>query len=87
MYRCTCTKYGTYTLNTEHGTHTLEDVTIEKDLRVLIDPELNFENHIYSKIKTANKMLAIIKRNFQNLDSDSFLMLYKPVGEMVRSLV
>ena len=68
---------GTYTLNTEHGTHTLEDVTTEKDLGVLIDSELNFENHIYSKIKTANKMLAIIKRNFQNLDSDSFLMLYK----------
>ena len=44
---------------------------------MLIDSEFNFENHIYSKIKTANKMLANIKRNFQNLDSDSFLMLYK----------
>ena len=53
---------STYSLNTEHGTHTLEDVTIEKDLGVLIDSELNFENHIYSKIRTANKMLAIIKR-------------------------
>jgi hypothetical protein len=49
----------------------------EKDLGVVVDEKLKFENHIYNKIKTANKMLWIIKRNFKYLDNNDFIKLYK----------
>jgi ribonuclease P/MRP protein subunit RPP40 len=53
-----------------------------KDLGVNIDSELHFKDHIYDKINKAYQMLGIIKRNFCDLDTFSFLMLYK---SMVRS--
>jgi hypothetical protein len=49
----------------------------EKDLGIVVDEKLKFEDHIYNKIKTANKMLWIIKRNFKYLDNDDFIRLYK----------
>ena len=48
-----------------------------KDLGILIDSELSFVNHIYDKINVARKMLGVIRRNFIDLDIDSFLLLYK----------
>ena len=42
-----------------------------------MDCDLSFENHIYDKIKMANKMLGIIKRNFFGLDKFTFVMLFK----------
>ena len=49
---------------------------------ITIDPELNFKEHIYGKIKQAFSILAIINRNFFNLDKDTFKLLYK---SLVRS--
>jgi len=49
---------------------------------VWIDSDLSFDDHVYEKIKMANKMLGIINRNFSDLDESSFLLLYK---SMVRS--
>ena len=55
----------------------LEHDTIAKDLGVLIDSDLSFDDHIHDKINVANKMLGIIRRNFVDLDKFSLLLLYK----------
>jgi len=49
----------------------------EKDLGVVVDSNLQFDNHILGKVKTANRILGLIKRCFKNLDIQSFLLLYK----------
>jgi len=60
----------------------LEHVSSMKDLGITIDSDLNFKVHIYGKIKLAFSMLAIINRNFFNLDKYTFKLLYK---SLVRS--
>src|SRR3989442_8137468 len=60
----------------------LDHVDSFKDLGVLFDSDLTFEDHIYAKINVASKMLGIIRRNFIDLDKTCFLLLYKC---MVRS--
>ena len=49
----------------------------EKDLGVLIDPELSFTKHMSSKIKKANSITGLIRRSFTTLNEESFLVLYK----------
>jgi len=64
------------------GFISLDHEVVVKDLGVCMDSDLSFENHIYDKIKVANKMLGLIRRNFVDLDVNCFLLLYK---SMVRS--
>lgn len=61
-----------YTLNGNQ----LEHVFIEKDLGVVIDAELSFEEHISKQVNKANSMLGVINRGFQNLSPQIFLTLY-----------
>ena len=42
----------------------LEHVFVEKDLGVLIDCDLMFEDHISKQVNKANAMLGLIKRSF-----------------------
>ena len=67
--------YGFDTLEGE-SVH-LEHVSTMKDLGVVIDSELSYSRHIYDKINLAYRMLGIINRNFNSLDTFSFIMLYK----------
>ena len=60
-----------------HNYVSLDHEVSIKDLGVLMDSKLSFEEHIYDRINMANKMLGIIKRNFMNLDINSFILLYK----------
>lgn len=55
----------------------LERVTTEKDLGVILDCKLTFEEHMWSKIKKANSIMGIIRRSFTYLDETTFLHLYK----------
>ena len=64
------------------GFVSLDHELVIKDLGVWMDSDLSFDDHVYEKIKMANKMLGIINRNFSDLDKSSFLLLYK---SMVRS--
>ena len=57
-------------------------VANEKDLGVMIDSHLNFENHINETVKKANKIVGVIKRNFKDLNVKTFVLLYK---SMIRS--
>ena len=66
----------------ESGYVALEHENLMKDLGVWIDQDLSFDDHIFDKIKVANRMLGVIRHNFKDLDIKSFLLLYKA---MVRS--
>ena len=57
--------------------HPLEYTDTEKDLGVIIDNKLTFDDHIQSKINTANRIMGLIRRSFTFLDSDSFKKLFK----------
>ena len=46
------------------NSHELEHVFEEKDLGVILDPELKFEEHIAAKVKKANSMMGLIRRSF-----------------------
>jgi len=48
-----------------------------KDLGVIIDCNLKFEDHIKQKINLAYSILCILRRNFKEMDVDSFISLYK----------
>ena len=71
-----------YYLTLRNITSKLSVVTSVKDLGVIIDDRLNFNEHIHTKINKAYSILGIIKRNFKHMDSYTFTKLYKT---MVRS--
>ena len=48
-----------------------------KDLGVIIDCKLKFQAHIKLKIHKAYSMLGILRRNFKEMDVESFISLYK----------
>jgi hypothetical protein len=66
-----------YTLPKGDSTHTLEEVTTEKDLGVTIDHELKFTAHTNACVAKANRVLGCLKRTFKHLNRDTFLELYK----------
>ena len=59
------------------GNQDIIRVSQEKDLGVLIVSDLNFENHILSKVKTGNRIIGLIKRNFKNMDFQRCLLFHK----------
>ena len=63
---------------------TLKETLTEKDLGVYFDSDLKFEKHMQEKINKANKMMGIIRKSFEYLDEESFLLLFR---SMVRSHV
>ena len=48
----------------------------EKDLEVIIDLELLFEEHISTKVRVANVIMGLIRRSFSHLDCKSFTKIY-----------
>ena len=54
----------------------LEHVFEEKDLGVIIDSKLSFEDHIASKVRKANAMAGLIRRSFSFLNCHLFRKLY-----------
>ena len=61
-----------YKLNGEE----LEHVFSEKDLGVIMDSDLTFEEHILDKIKKANSILGQIRRSFTYLNPKLLRQLY-----------
>ena len=56
--------------------HELEHVFDEKDLGIILDPELKFEEHIAAKVKKANSIMGLIRRSFSHLGPSLFTKLY-----------
>ena len=54
----------------------LDHVFEEKDLGVIMDSDLNFEQHIQSKVNKANSIMGLIRRSFSFLDCYLFKKLY-----------
>ena len=74
------TEYG---LLTVAGRQELERVSKIKDLGVMIDEKLSFNEHLNEKVNKAYRMIGIIKQNFKYLEKDAFMNLYNKA--MVRS--
>ena len=53
----------------------LDHVFEEKDLGVIIDADLKFEEHISSKVNKANALVGLIRRTFSFLDARLFKKL------------
>ena len=64
-----------YTLT--HGLEPMEESESEKDIGVVIDNKLKFEDHIIEKVNKANSILGVISRTFEYLEKENFVMLYK----------
>ena len=62
----------------------LQSATEEKDLGVIFDNKLQFDQHIGSIVRKSNIVLGLIKRNFKYMNEDIFVKLYKT---LVRPLV
>ena len=74
-----------YGYRMEHdNSSTLQSVTEERDLGVIIDDKLNFDQHIGNIVRKANTVLGLIKRSFRYLNIECFLLLYK---SLVRPLL
>ena len=54
----------------------LEHVFAEKDLGVVIDGDLNFEEHMSEKINKVNAVMGMIRRTFSFLDCHLFKKLH-----------
>ena len=64
--------------------HKLESTDVEKDLGVVIDSKLSFNNHIAYATSKANRTLGVIRRSFDFLTDSTFIQLYK---SMVRPML
>ena len=54
----------------------MEHVSSEKDLGIIIDENLNFEEHISNKVRIANAIVGQIRSSFTFLDGTTFKRLY-----------
>ena len=59
------------------GQHAVAKSACEKDLGVYVDAQLNFNEHICNKVKTANRVVGAIRRSFRYLDHTTFSQLFK----------
>lgn len=57
----------------------LTSVQDEKDLGVTFESSLKFEKHITNCVNKAQRTVGLIKRTFDYMDSDMFLVLYKSI--------
>ena len=51
----------------------------EKDLGVIIDSKLTFDQHISAKVKKANSLVALIRRSFEYMDKNMFRQLFTSI--------
>ena len=54
----------------------MEHVFEEKDLGVIVDAGMSFEDHILKKVALSNAMVGLIRRTFSYLDSKMFVKLF-----------
>ncbi len=67
-----------YSMKDENGRNAyLKHSDAEKDIGVTVDSKLDFEAHINEKINKANRTMGLIRRSFEYLDQENFLLLYK----------
>ena len=77
--KCKVMHLGHRNANVEYAMNgtTLDIVTEEKDLGVIIDKELKFHKHVSASVSKANQILGIVKRTFETLDIELLPLVYK----------
>ena len=79
LSKCTVLHLGKF--NPRHvynmNGHSIEEVSKEKDLGVMIDEQLKFHDQTSYVTSKANRTIGIIKKTFMNINTDTFLNLYK----------
>ena len=55
----------------------LETVDEEKDLGVIVSKDLKRDKQCSQAVKKANRMLAVIKRNYSDRSKETIMPLYK----------
>ena len=70
---------------TLHRTFTLfgkeiERVEQEKDLGIVLDKNLSFNEHVNQKVRKANSLLGLIKKSFVYMDEKVLVKLYKAIA-------
>jgi len=55
----------------------LQNTTAEKDLGVIFDDKLKFDNHIQCKISKARQTWGLVRRSFTAIDTVTFSQLFK----------
>ena len=68
-----------YQMHSNRSVCTLDQVHQEKDLGVITDDMLAFEEQCDKSISAANKILFTIRRTFTFIDEKTMLQLYKPL--------
>jgi hypothetical protein len=71
-----------YCVGFDQDRQKLQVVSEQRDLGILMDSGLKFDEHVSRIVASAGKMLGIIKRNFKDMGTYTFICLYKA---MVRS--
>ena len=66
-------KHRIYEMNGQQ----LDQVKEEKDLGVLIDDELKFHKQTAAAIKTANRVLGVVKKSYSYFDDRNLPLIYK----------
>jgi len=66
-----------YSATADNTITDLERCNKVRDLAVIVDSKLSFSDHITEKVNKVHGILGIIKRNFQHVDKDAFVLLYK----------
>jgi len=59
------------------STTSLSEVSYEKDLGVWVTNKLESSLHCHKAVESANKILGMIRRTFQNMSMDLFVFLYR----------
>jgi hypothetical protein len=75
--RISTRKTSPHTYTMEFNNHTLAHSSSEKDIGVIIDDKLCFDEHINGKISKSNQIMGLIRRTFDYLDKENFKHLYK----------
>ena len=65
-----------YMRNSQTEELELEQVSKEKDLGIITDENLNFEEHIQMKVNKATKVMGLIRRSFMTLDAEMFRKMF-----------
>ena len=79
--KCKCMRIGNtdidlFTYKLKDSDKGMEFTKSEKDIGVVIDSKLSFENHINEKVNKANSIMGVIRRTFEFLDIKTFKILY-----------
>ena len=74
-----------YVMSQPNGkTVSLEEFSCERDLGVIVDHHLKFNQHVDMAVGKANRMLRMIRHTLTFKDRDSILLLYKSLVRCLR---